>query len=260
MTMTFIPHKWSLWLLIVLAALTPGCRSKSVGDTPGSDSTSAVVSPSPAPGATSNGITSETEPDIASIDPESTAADSQTSGQVEPPANCNNLQTQLEMNLCTKAWFEEEDNKLNQYFQDLKASLSSEKQADLTAAELAWLDFRDANCDFEASQVEGGSMQPTVYFNCLAEMTRDRTLELQQPTPISLSYERADQQLNQLYQTFQSILTDQNLEALTNTQLYWISYRDANCAYETGNVNDCLARVTQERTQQLEEQLSIWQL
>ena len=266
MTMTFIMHKWSLWLVIALAAFAPGCRSKSGGDIPASESTPAVVAPAPAPEAAPNATTPEIasttapEPEASSPDQEPAESVSQAAEQVEPPANCNNPQTQLEMNLCAKDWFEEEDDKLNQYYQDLKASLSSQKQADLTAAELAWLDFRDSNCDFEASQVEGGSMQPTLYFSCLAEMTRDRTIELQQPDPISLSYEQADQQLNELYQTFQAILIDQNLEALTTTQLYWISYRDANCAYEPGDINDCLARVTQQRTQQLEEQLSMWQL
>ncbi|MCG8367538.1 MAG: lysozyme inhibitor LprI family protein [Pseudanabaenales cyanobacterium] len=270
MTMPFPPHKWSLFLVIALATFAPGCRSDSVGDAPGSESapSSAVTTPAPEvqsnatipeiePTVTPNPDSPSTEPDSPSTAPETSV---QAAGQVEPPANCNNPQTQLEMNLCAKAWFEQEDAKLNQFYQDLKATLSSEKQSDLITAELAWLDFRDANCDFEASQVEGGSMQPTLYFSCLAELTRDRTAELQQPTPITLSYDQADQQLNELYQTFQSILVDQNLDALTTTQLNWINYRDANCAYQQGDTDECLARVTQKRTQQLEEQLAMWQL
>lgn len=263
MTMTFITHKWSLLLVIALAAFAPSCRSNSVSKTPDSASTPAAVVTSPTPEPQSNapipeaGPTPTPKPEASLTAPEvSTPA----AGQVEPPANCNTPQTQLEMNLCAKAWFEEEDDKLNQFYQDLKLTLNSAQQSDLTNAELAWLDFRDANCEFEASQVEGGSMQPTLYFSCLAELSRDRTAELQQPDPISLSYEQADQQLNALYQTFQAILNDQNLDALTTTQLNWIRYRDANCDYEPGEVNDCLARVTQKRTQQLEEQLAMWQL
>ena len=257
--------------MIGLAAIGSGCRSASVNDVPGSESPPASTVTTPAAEEQANAVTPETEatttpkPDaVPATDPETPSTDPETStpasGQIELPANCNEPQTQLEMNLCAKAWFEQEDKKLNQFYQDLRATLSSEKQSDLTAAELAWLDFRDANCEFEASQVRGGSMQPTLYFSCLAELTRDRTAELQQPTPTTQSYEQADQQLNELYRTFQSILIDQNLEALTTTQLMWISYRDANCAYEQGDPNNCLARVTQKRNQQLEEQLAMWQL
>ena len=259
MTMTFITHKGALLLVIALAAISSGCRSDSVGDSSGSESTPSSVITTPAPEAQSN-ATATPKPESPGTGPDSSATSSQATGPIEPPANCNDPQTQLEMNLCSKVWFEEEDAQLNQVYQDLKAALSSDKQSDLTTAELAWLDFRDANCEFEASQVEGGSMQPTLYFSCLADLTRDRTTELQQPTPATLSFEQADQKLNELYQTFQSILIDQNQEALTTTQINWLNYRDANCAYEQGDANACLARVTQKRTQQLEEQLAMWQL
>ena len=266
MTMTFITHKWSLLLVIGLAAITPGCRADSLIDAPGIESTPSSAVPTPTPEAQSNVTLPETQstatpkPEPPSTEPESSETATQATGQLEPPENCDNPQTQLEMNLCAKAWFEEEDAKLNQLYDDLKTTLSSDKQSDLTTAELAWLDFRDANCEFEASQVEGGSLQPMLYFSCLAELTRDRTAELQQPNPATQSYEQADQQLNEIYQAFQSILIDQNLAALTTTQSNWIKYRDANCAYEQGEANDCLARVTQKRTQQLEEQLAMWQL
>jgi uncharacterized protein YecT (DUF1311 family) len=74
-----------------------------------------------------------------------------------------------------------------------------------------------------------------------------------------------DKKLNQVYQQLKSKLSGQDKERLTNAQLAWINFRDATCAYEQGRFEggtfapvartSCLARLTQQRTQDLENYL-----
>ncbi|MBE9179859.1 DUF1311 domain-containing protein [Oculatella sp. LEGE 06141] len=95
-------------------------------------------------------------------------------------AECDNPQTQVEINICAQAGYEAADRQLNRVYQQLKNSLNSQEQEQLIEAEEAWIEFRDSNCELESSQFEGGSIQPTIRYGCLEEMTRNRTAELQQ--------------------------------------------------------------------------------
>ena|SRR4028118_275642 len=75
----------------------------------------------------------------------------------------------------------------------------------------------------------------------------------------------ADRQLNQVYQQLIGKLGGQQKERLTTAQLAWINFRDRTCAYEQGRFEggtfapvanaSCLARVTQQRTKDLESYL-----
>lgn len=240
----------------LLVALVTGCGPQ-VGDSdearvpPVADDAPEVSEPQPggsaqAP-ADSGSKAPASDPSIAVPNSPSNAAPNL------PDTDCESPETQLEMNQCAKAWYSQEDAKLNQVYNQVKSGLSSSRQAQLTDAELAWIDFRDANCEFEANQYEGGSIQPTIYYGCLAQVTANRTAELQDAATASLSYAAADQRLNQVYQDFKDSLAASGKSSLTTAQLAWLDYRDANCAYEA-NTQNCLARVTLERTNQLEEQ------
>ena len=46
------------------------------------------------------------------------------------------------------------------------------------ASQRAWLAFRDAQCAIEGGEYAGGSMQPMVQRQCLARLTRGRTIQL----------------------------------------------------------------------------------
>lgn len=83
-------------------------------------------------------------------------------------------ETQMEMNECAGAAYEKADKRLNQVYRKL------EKTPELVASEKAWIAFRDAECKYQASSVEGGSMQPMVYANCLQSLTEDRIKQLEQ--------------------------------------------------------------------------------
>ncbi len=159
------------------------------------------------------------------------------------------------MNQCAKAEYEQADTRLNNAYQDVKASVSTAKASELMDAEDAWITFRDAYCNFVQAQYEGGSIQPMVYFGCLTQLTKNRTGALEQTTRASMSYEAADQELNSVYQDLQSYLSPADKELLTDAQLAWLDYRDAHCAFETEDLNTCLAKVTETQVNELKQQL-----
>ncbi|MBU7585439.1 MAG: lysozyme inhibitor LprI family protein [Nostoc sp. TH1S01] len=92
--------------------------------------------------------------------------------------NCNDPQTQSEINICSQLSYQDADKKLNQAYKKLLAKLSKSRQQKLIAAQVAWIKFRDASCEFERSQYEGGSIAPAIYSGCLEEATKQRTQQL----------------------------------------------------------------------------------
>ena len=93
--------------------------------------------------------------------------------------NCNNAQTQIAINECAKLSYQRADKKLNQVYQQLLPTLETSRKQKLIAAQVAWLKFRDINCEFERSRYEGGSIAPSIYSSCLENTTKLRTQQLQ---------------------------------------------------------------------------------
>lgn len=94
--------------------------------------------------------------------------------------NCNNPQTQAEMNACAGIAYRNADRRLNQVYQQVLPKLPAARRQQLTTAQQAWIRFRDASCTFERSEVTGGTMEPMIYSSCLARLTEQRTKDLQQ--------------------------------------------------------------------------------
>jgi uncharacterized protein YecT (DUF1311 family) len=94
--------------------------------------------------------------------------------------NCNNSQTQIEINECARLSYQNTDKKLNQVYQQLLPKLQGSRQQKLIAAQQAWIKFRDSSCQFETSRYEGGSIAPTIYLACLEKITKQRTQQLQE--------------------------------------------------------------------------------
>ncbi|MCC5646739.1 lysozyme inhibitor LprI family protein [Nostoc sp. CHAB 5824] len=94
--------------------------------------------------------------------------------------NCNNPQTQIAINECAKLSYQNADKKLNQVYQQLLPTLERSSKQKLIAAQLAWIKFRDTNCEFERSRYEGGSIASSIYSSCLENTTKLRTQELQE--------------------------------------------------------------------------------
>lgn len=95
---------------------------------------------------------------------------------------CPNARTQSELNACTAQAYQTADKALNNVYRSYRANLGKETQAGLRKAQRAWIAFRDAECEFQASAVEGGSAQPMVRNGCLAALTRERTEVLKAKT------------------------------------------------------------------------------
>jgi uncharacterized protein YecT (DUF1311 family) len=92
--------------------------------------------------------------------------------------NISFAQTQMEMNQTADVKFKKADAELNKVYNQLMKMLDKNEKQLLITAEKDWLKFRNSHCRFEASQYEGGSMQPLVYSSCLEELTRKRIAEI----------------------------------------------------------------------------------
>jgi uncharacterized protein YecT (DUF1311 family) len=104
--------------------------------------------------------------------------------------DCENAMAQQDMNICAGKDFEAADADLNKVWQE---AIASAKEADagmaddgrpgheetLRKAQRAWIAFRDAQCEYDGFEARGGSMEPMLVSGCLAELTRQRTKQLQ---------------------------------------------------------------------------------
>jgi uncharacterized protein YecT (DUF1311 family) len=111
-----------------------------------------------------------------------------------PPADCNKANTQMEMTLCAQTRAASADKKLNNTYQILQRRLAIDLRQGNTAqidlakqryqklinAQNAWIKFRDATCEYERSNFEGGSIAPMIYHDCVAKVTDRRTADLQE--------------------------------------------------------------------------------
>jgi uncharacterized protein YecT (DUF1311 family) len=91
---------------------------------------------------------------------------------------CADAQSQAEMTMCWGKEYKATDAKLNKTYQDFMSKLDESEKAQLKTAQLAWLKYRDANCEFVADQYKGGTMRPMIAAICLADVTNNRTIEL----------------------------------------------------------------------------------
>jgi uncharacterized protein YecT (DUF1311 family) len=103
--------------------------------------------------------------------------------------DCIDPQTQMEMTYCAGVDYEDADAELNALWPDIVAAAKSNDEyvADmakergvpttleaLRTAQRAWIKFRDAQCEYEAYEVFGGTAQPMVGSLCLERLTRER--------------------------------------------------------------------------------------
>ncbi len=107
---------------------------------------------------------------------------------------CNPEGNQQEMNFCARDEYEHENAELEKalnemfpfatrYDEDLKNLGEDGRpgyEETLRKAQRAWIEYRDAFCDFEGFQARGGSLEPMLQFNCLARVTKVRADELRQ--------------------------------------------------------------------------------
>jgi uncharacterized protein YecT (DUF1311 family) len=91
-----------------------------------------------------------------------------------------NDQSQAGMNICADADLKASDAKLNTNYGEIMKRLSEDADARklLQESQRAWIAFRDAECKFSSSGVDGGSAYPMVHAQCLRALTDERTVQL----------------------------------------------------------------------------------
>jgi uncharacterized protein YecT (DUF1311 family) len=85
---------------------------------------------------------------------------------------------QLSRTMQAAARSEQADNDLNKVYKHLAANLDAKSKKKLLDAELAWIKFRDAECESESDWFRGGSLSKWQYHECFARLTKVRTTEL----------------------------------------------------------------------------------
>ncbi len=156
---------------------------------------------------------------------------------------------------------------MNQTYQQLVPRLAAAPRSQLVSAQLAWIEFRDAECRYAGSFMEGGSAQPLLVAGCLISLTQQRHQDLkkylrgQLPRVDNQSYTTVDQTLNQVYQQLNQ-RSEVQLGSLENAELHWMTFRDRACDFEqssgsTTAKNRCLVRLTVQQITQLRQYLDL---
>jgi uncharacterized protein YecT (DUF1311 family) len=117
---------------------------------------------------------------ILVICPLSLSAPAQKRGAEKSPCE-GTSGTQAEANACARDRHARAEAEMKRVYEQLMSELAGyegTEQQKLREAQTLWLQYRDANCESEASIYEGGSIRPAVYSTCLASMTRERTRRL----------------------------------------------------------------------------------
>lgn len=87
--------------------------------------------------------------------------------------------TQADLDACALQDFNRATEAHNKAYQALLQSVSDKQSRLLQQTQTAWAQYRAKACAFERSGVEGGSVAPTIGWQCQARLTRERTAELQ---------------------------------------------------------------------------------
>jgi uncharacterized protein YecT (DUF1311 family) len=105
--------------------------------------------------------------------------------------DCDDAQTQADMNLCAARDFKNSDAALNAQWAETSARMKAldaeldrehDKQPGyfetLLDGQRAWLKFRDAQCLSESFMARGGTLQPTLVSQCKTYLTELRIQQL----------------------------------------------------------------------------------
>ena len=72
------------------------------------------------------------------------------------------------------------DREMAAAYQRLRARLDAGRKEKLRKAQLAWIQFRDRQCEYEASAGGGGTIESDFRLSCLITVTQERTRQLRE--------------------------------------------------------------------------------
>lgn len=93
--------------------------------------------------------------------------------------DCSRSRNQTELNLCMSEQLEREEENLGGLYADYLTSLSKLQRRKFKEVQDNWRNFMHSSCEFESSELTGGSLQQTVIANCEARLVRDRSEEIE---------------------------------------------------------------------------------
>jgi uncharacterized protein YecT (DUF1311 family) len=94
--------------------------------------------------------------------------------------NCNDPKSGVEEKYCAGLAYEAVDKRLNQVYRQLTSKLARTEKQRLVEAQLAWIKYRDKNCDFETYSSRNGTGYGVFLNECLQRITKQRINDLQQ--------------------------------------------------------------------------------
>jgi|UniRef100_UPI003BABFBEE uncharacterized protein YecT (DUF1311 family) len=107
-----------------------------------------------------------------------------------PEVDCDDPQVQMEMTYCAEQDWQEADKALNEAYGEAMATMrriDADLPADQTGAadmlrdaQRAWIAYRDKACAAYGYLAHGGTMEPMLIYQCNADLTAQRTEELEQ--------------------------------------------------------------------------------
>lgn len=83
------------------------------------------------------------------------------------------------MHECFDRAFRAADAELNRTYAAALRRSDARGRVLLRGAQRAWIAYRDAECRFQASESEGGTLYPVELLSCELDLTKDRTRTLQ---------------------------------------------------------------------------------
>ena len=86
--------------------------------------------------------------------------------------------TQADMNINAQRQYELWDEVLNKIWDSLQRTMDRDAFRVLRQGQREWIDLRDERAEEAASEVEGGSLYPTMYYGAAAKATEERVYEL----------------------------------------------------------------------------------
>lgn len=98
--------------------------------------------------------------------------------QTEEDPCAPEAQRSSQLMACAEREFKQASAELTRARAGLYADLEPPSRVKMRVTERAWLKYRQANCDAEASIYEGGTIQPLIRLRCMVRVTRERTAEL----------------------------------------------------------------------------------
>jgi uncharacterized protein YecT (DUF1311 family) len=169
-------------------------------------------------------------------------------------------QSQQGLNRCAAVWLQSAEHLQQLVYDDLRQQLDLAQRVQLAVAQEHWLDFQTAQCRMESEPFTGGSIYSLIYGGCMAQLTNDRTGDLQRWGPGLGAGPGADLSPTEADAALQAAIDDGLPANGLAAQAQWEAYRTLHCVFEaaywlesSGQYEQCASRLTQIRAARLQQ-------